>query len=235
MGPDDELTFEALVARVGRDRYDQACRWAWQTAAGTGSRRERPASPEPQLEDVPHDLADLWFEDGISLSTKLDLALRVYAEMPGYATLMYVKSHYEDLDGELRDRLWTVFRAALESDDRRVADPVAYCVWVDFFEDQSTVDEAWIALTPRRGATWERRIERVLDAAGPVPWPHKEALFEELAGDSSWHPHILGALIGSAFDVYGQMDVHAARRWLGRLRLRRDEPGLKELRERLAS
>jgi hypothetical protein len=226
---DVEKAFEALVATVGRERYDEACRRAWQTAAGIGTRPE----PAPLVDDVPHELSDLWFDESTTLSVKLDLALRVYGDMPSYATLMYLKSFYDDLDVELRERLWTAFRAALESDDRRIADPVAYSLWVDFFEDQSTVDEAWSAMTRRGGARWERRMGRVLDAAGPVPWPHKEALFEELAGDASWHPHILVALVGSAFDVYGQLDVRAARRWVRRLRVSDDAPGLKELRAKL--
>jgi hypothetical protein len=193
------------------------------------------ASPDRLVADVPHELADLWYDESTSLSTKLALALRIYAEMPDYATLMYVKSHYEDLDDELRGRLWSAFRAALESGDDRVAERVAYSLWVDFFEDSSTVAEAWRAVTRRDGIGWERRIGRVLDAAGPVPWPHKEALFEELVGDASWHPHILLALLGSAFDVYGQLDVRAARWWVGRLRLRDDAPGLAELRAKLGS
>jgi hypothetical protein len=234
MGPDDERRFDALVATVGRERYDEACRQAWQTAAGTGKAREPRHTPDRLAADVPHELADLWYDESTSLSVKLDLALRIYREMPGYATLMYVKSHYEDLDGDLRERLWTAYRAALESDDRRVADPVAYSLWVDFFEDQSTVDEAWQAMTRRDAAGWEPRLRRVLDGAGPVPWPHKETLFEALAGDASWHPYILDALIGSAFDYFGQLDARAARRWLGRLRLREDARGLSELRAKLA-
>jgi hypothetical protein len=228
------MTFEELVARVGRERYDEACRWAWQTAAGTGTAREPRTWPDRLVADVPHELADLWYDESTSTGAKLDLALRIYAEMPDYATLMYIKSHYDELDGDLRRKLWSAFRAALESDDSRVADPVAYALWVDFFEDPGTVDEAWHAMTRRDVAGWERRLRRVLGAAGPVPWPHKEALFEELAGDTSWHRHILEALVGSAFDVYGQLDARAARRWIRRLRLSHDAPGLPELREKLA-
>lgn len=196
------MTFEELIARVGEERYRAACEWAWQTAEGTGDGGGSARWPN-DLGDVPHDLADAWYDEHTSLSDKLDLALRVYSEMPSYATLMYMKDRYNDLPGELREKLWTAFRAALESDDRRVADPVTYILWVDFFEDLDTVEEAWSEMARRDLPSWEPRLRRVLEAAGPVPWPQKEPVFEELAPDTSWHPHILRALVGSAFDVYG--------------------------------
>lgn len=228
------MTFEELVATVGRERYQAACEWAWQTAAGTGG----PGSSEQWPHDlaaVPHDLADAWYDENTSLSQKLDLALRIYAEMPSYATLMYIKDRYQDLDHSLRQRLWKAFRAALDSDDDRVADPVSYVLWVDFFEDQSTVDEAWREMTQRDMPDWQQRLRRVLEVAGPVPWQAKEALFEQLAAYTCWHPHILRALVGSAFDVYGQLDVTAARRWADRLKLDDDAPGLRDRREKLSA
>ena len=226
-----DVTYEKLVASVGIERYRAACEWAWRTAEGTGEGRGL-AWPS-NLDEVPHDLADAWYDESTSLSEKLDLALRVYKEMPSYATLMYMKDRFADLDDVLRQRLWAAFRAALDSDDRRVADPVSYVLWVDFFEDEETVEEAWREMTRRDLLPWESRLRRVLDNAGPVPWPQKEALFEQLAADTAWHPHLVRALIGSAFDVYGQLDATAASRWLERLRLSDDVPGLPELRQKL--
>ena len=227
------MTFEELVAKVGRERYEAACERAWRTAEGTGKSRESSEAWPDDLADVPHDLADLWYDESTTLSDRLGLALRVYAEMPCYGTLMYVKQAHQQLDGSLRNRLWDAFRAALDSDDPRVADPVGYSLWVDFFEDQSTVHEAWREMTRRGSTPWEQRLRRVLEIAGPVPWPEKEALFEELAGDAGWHPHIARGLVHSAFDVYGQLDEAAARQWLDRLHVSDDVLGLRELREKL--
>jgi hypothetical protein len=231
-GPGDHVTFEELVAGVGAERYRAACAWAWQMAEGLGRAPGGAQWPE-ELAAVPHDMAEAWYDDATSLADRLDLALRLSAEMPCYATLMYMKVHFADLPDELRQKLWTAYRAALASDDPRVADPVSYVLWVDFFEDPSTVDEAWRETARWDLPPWHRRLRRVLDVAGPVPWPHKEALFEHLVGDPSWHAPIARALIGSAFDVYGHLDAAAARRWLDRLQLRDDVTGVPELRQKL--
>ena len=107
-------------------------------------------------------------------------------------------------------------------------------LWVDFFEDQSTVKEAWREMTRPDTAPSERRLERLLELAGPVPWRLKEPLFEQLFPEPRWHPFILRALVGSAFDVCGDCKPRAAERWLGRLQLPDDAPDLAALRRHLA-
>jgi hypothetical protein len=62
----------------------------------------------------------------------------------------------------------------------------------------------------------------------------ERALFHQLAGDLAWHLPIFAALLGSAFDSYGQIDVSAARAWLTRIVVPSDTPHLVELQERLA-
>lgn len=110
---------------------------------------------------------------------------------------------------------------------------MSYVLWVDFYEDQDTVDEAWYESSRQDIVPWEHRLRRVLDVAGPVPWDQKEALLAQLAGDVRWHPHILSALIGSAFDAYGQVEVSAARGLLTQLTPSEDSPGLTALRDKL--
>ncbi len=228
------MLFDALVEEVGEKRYAAACAWAWRTAARTGRcgvDRSWPSS----LSEVPHEFSDAWWHGGASLSERLQMGLRLYREMPCYANTVELKRFHADFGDDDRQRLWDAYREALQSADERLADPVSYSLWVDFFEDPATVRVAWRETTRRcDGEPCERRLSRVLDVAGPVPWECKEALFAELVDDPSWHPAILRALAGSAFDVYGDLGASAGA-WLARLRLPDDTPDLLALRARVAS
>ncbi len=206
------MRLEELIAREGRDRYRQACAWAWRTAAGTG--HGEPHGWPDGLDDLPHALADAWYDDAVPLPERVDAAIRLYREMPCYANTIGFKHFYEDLAAPERERLWAEYRDALDDEDDRRADPVAYSLWVDFFEDQGTVEDAWREMTVEPHG---KRLERVLAAAGPVPWALKEALFERLIRDPSWHPHIRDAIDASAGDVYGRLGPSAPE-WLRRLR-----------------
>jgi hypothetical protein len=226
------VLFETVVARVGADRYRAACETAWASAAGCGrcgGQRSWAGSPE----DVPHEIQDAWWNAESPLAERLAMGLRVLREMPCYANTMALKSFHEQFGPHEKQALWDAYRAALEAEDDRRADPVSYSLWVDFFEDAATVEEAWREMTARRGASWRRRVERVLDVAGPVPWALKEALFAELVGEERWHPAIFAALRGSAFDAYGDAGPNA-REWLARLRLPDDAPDLQALRAQLS-
>ncbi len=200
------MSYEALVAAVGPRRYRAACEWAW----GQGDWPK-------DLAMVPHELSDLWDDAGLALDDRLALALRFYAEMPCYAHLMYLKGWYRDFDGTLRATVWDTYRCALAGDVAALAGPVSYSLWVDFFEDPATVAEAWREIVrpdrPARGA----RLRRALEIAGPVPWPLKVELFEELSGEPAWHGSIRDAITASENDVFGQIDRRDAARWLRRV------------------
>jgi hypothetical protein len=227
------MKFEELVAVVGEERYRAACRWAWRTAAGTGERSE-PQSGASALDEVPHELADVWHDGKTSLPDRVDLALRIYQEMPCYANTMELKSFYGKFGTAEKRRFWDMYRAALDSDDDRLAEPVAYSLWVDFYEDQETVHEAWQETSRCDETASRRRLQRVLEIAGPVPWHLKEPVFEQLIGDAAWHPFIFRALVGSAFDAYGALDPRAAKTWLDRLHLSEATTDLPALRNRLS-
>lgn len=216
------MTYEELVAVVGPDRYRAACEWAWRTAAGTGDRTASPNEWPEDLAAVPHDIGDGWYDEADPLS--LELALRVYREMPCYGNTMYIQSHFRSFSAREKAVLWQAYREALDSDDDRLADPMAYSLWVDYFEDMDSVDEAWVECSRRDRHPWRRRLQRILSKAGPVPWRLKAPLLEELVVDRAWHRHIFQALAGSAVDVYGQIDAVHARHLLLRLELDDDLP-----------
>jgi hypothetical protein len=191
------LTYEDLLELVGRGHYEAAC-WA-------ARRDEWPKN----VEMVPHDLQDLWFDDGAPLGERLDLALRVLPEMPCYANTMALKWHVRELDPHDRERLWSAYRSALDGDDERLADTVSYSLWVDFFEDQTTVAEAWRELI--RDAR-DTRVRRVLSISGPVPWSLKAPWFGWLG--KRWHGEIAQAVRSARAEYFGQLDEREARRWL---------------------
>lgn len=226
------MLFDELVAQVGAERYQEACERAWGTAAGTG-RCGGQRSWAGDLQAVPPQFADAWWHGDASLRERLETALRLYADMPCYVNTVVLHTfHGEFGDGERR-MLWDAYRAWLSDDDERLADPAAHSLWVDFFEDETTVNEAWREITRRDLAPWERRVARVLHVCGPVPWAHKAGLLEELAAEPRLHHAVFRALAGSAFDPFGDLGSGAAA-LLERLDLPADTPDLPALRARLA-
>jgi len=165
------VTYEDLVARVGEARY---------RAAVTAARAD---TWDEGLREVPHDIHDLVAYD-------LALALRVLADMPCYANTMTL---------EPAPALWDFYRAALEGDDERLADTVAYSLWVDFYESPATVEEAW-SETIREPAP-DARVRRVLAASGPVPWALKAPWFERLR--PRWDAEIEAAIAAARTEYFG--------------------------------
>lgn len=226
------MLFDELVASVGPQRYREACERAWQTAAGTG-RCGGQRSWAGDLQAVPRQFADAWWDGDASIAERLQMGLRLYADMPCYANTIALHGFYAEFGDPERRALWDAYRDWLSGEDDRLADPVAHSLWVDFFEDESTVEEAWHEVTCRDPAPWERRVARVLHVAGPVPWARKQPLFEELAGNPRLHQPVFRALAGSAFDLPGELGPGAAA-LLDRLELPADTPDLAALRARLA-
>lgn len=226
------MLFDELVAKVGPQRYRAACDQAWSTAAGTG-RCGGQRSWAGDLQAVPPQFADAWWHGDAPLRERLEMALRLYADMPCYANTIALHDFYRDFGAGERRLLWDAYREWLASDDDRLADPVAHSLWVDFFEAAATVQEAWRETTRRDIEPWERRVGRVLQVAGPVPWACKHELLEELAADPAMHHAVFRALAGSAFDPFGDLGPGAAA-LIGRLDLPVQTPDLAALRARLA-
>ncbi len=223
-------TLRDLVAHVGQERFQDACRWAWNTAAGTGTGGGR--SWPDGLDEVPHDLADAIATADGSPAERVELALELYAAMPCYANLMYVQHDVAAMDREQRRAFWTEYGRLLGEQDARLADPVAYSLWCDYFEDPDTVDEAWTELALPDELS-EEGLERLLDISGPVPFGLKEPFYDRLLSNKRWHQAIFVGLVRSAFDYYGDLDIAAARRILARLDVPEDATGMEELRARL--
>ena len=61
----------------------------------------------------------------------------------------------------------------------------------------------------------------------------KAQLYEAAAKDAAWHMALLQGLVGSAFDVFGDIEPAAAGRLLAQMHLPTDAPGYAELKKRL--
>jgi len=226
------VLFDEIVAKVGPQRYRDACERAWESAAGTGRCGGARSFPG-DMQTAPAEFADAWWHGDASLGERLQMALRLYPEMPCYANTVALHGFYWEFDVAQRRLLWDAYRGWLAAGDDRLADPVAHSLWVDFFEDETTVKAAWREVTRTDVAPWERRVARVLHVAGPVPWALKAPLLEELAGDPHHHHAVLRALAGSAFDHLGDLGPGAAG-LLERLTLPDGTADLAALRARLA-
>jgi hypothetical protein len=211
-GSQTPLTIQTLIDLAGAEAFEDACRQAMSSGG------------ESFASKVPHVLSDrLWFNGSESLDERLTIAAELYRVMPCYANLMYWR--YGDFDGPARARMWDAYREFLDNPRDAVGEPIAYSLWVDYFEDPTTVDRAWREVSgpqePRRP-----RLDRVIAASGPVPWPLKESLYQQLAAEGGWDEPLLAGLYGSCIDVYGSLERKPALRILRRLRTPADNPVL---------
>ncbi|MGI5165903.1 hypothetical protein ACQEU3_16230 [Spirillospora sp. CA-253888] len=115
---------------------------------------------------------------------------------------------------------WEGYRRRLDSPVE--PKPVTYSLWVDWFEDRSTVEKAFaevlgddvgdLAAIPDR-ARW------VLEASGPVPWPLKLPVLRAAAELPSLHMPLFRAIRAGYHDVYGDLEPASALAFLDGLDL----------------
>jgi hypothetical protein len=216
-------TLDDLRANVGVERFAEAQRWAWQTAANTGralSVDEIDTWPE-EVAGVPHDLADaVWFDEQLSSLERVQLHFTLYRVMPCYANLMY--ADLDRLDEEALDMFWLNVRKLLDDEDDRLGEPVAYWLWCGPFEDAGQAAQAWNQTISGRGVG-DRGFARALAVSGPVPWEAKAPLLRKLFPDTRWHRAIFHCIRGSALDTFGDVDVVEAKALLDGLKLKGHE------------
>jgi hypothetical protein len=194
-----------LIAHIGPERWLAACSLCTLDA----SRTDYGEGPSKAESDVPHELADLiWQQE--SLLASIGLFFSIYDDMPSYGHVMYVSHHYDRFGQRERRSWWEGVRERIGHRVLALANPLVYSLWCDYFEDAERVREAWSVVTsPPRTLLMN---QRVLAASGPVPYPLKRAAYVKALRNASLHPALLRGLRGSAFDVYGQIDTaHALR------------------------
>lgn len=210
-----------VVEWVGRARFEQASAWAWRTAEATGRNTSGLDARWPaNLADVPHELSDLlWPQpddplDGADDCTRQRVLFAAYRLMPCYPLIMLTPAVRDDT--VLADYA-SELRALLDDPDPRLAAPIAYHLWSGDFESGGS-RAAWAWEAASAGALRSpRRLGRLLEIAGPVPWSLKSELVERCAATFDWRAKVFASIDQWVGEAYGQVDAKAARRlgWRG--------------------
>jgi hypothetical protein len=190
---------------------------------------ERPVS---STHDVAHEWThQIWLDHRLGPVEQLDLALGLLDLLDEYWVTVEIGFHVNGHGPLVLERMWEGYRERLERPDPSGA--VAYSLWVDWFEDQATVESAFrevlaadITVLADRGQLSElasgalfRRSERVLDVSGPVPWTVKAPIYEHLVRIPELHPALFRAVLASYHDIYGSLEAGSALHLLDRLEL----------------
>jgi hypothetical protein len=153
----------------------------------------------------------------------------------------------EQDDPAVTAAFWAGYRQRIEG--IKPLTQVLYSLWVDWFEDRSTVGLAFAAvigddvrelreqgrLRELAAGPLHRRATRVLDHSGPVPWDHKGDVLAAVATVPELTPALLKALLGGYHEIYGDLDPDAALALVTGLDLPPDTEGLAPLRAVLAA
>lgn len=221
------MTLDELKNAIGADRYEFACKDAWQRAVTTGTQ---------ELEAdfgsiVPFELRDKVLATPVFPADKLTLLLDLYEEMPSHALLSPLRDLLPQLTEEQQQQVWDKFRHYLGHEDEALSVPAEYALWCDFFSDPLIAGLAWINLV--MPPVSDRQIVRLLTTAGPLPWDLKAALYQQLVPDRTWHYAIYRSILYSRFDPHGKIQPKDALKLLQLLEIPEEAEHLEELRETL--
>lgn len=205
---------DRVVDTVGQERFDQACVWAWRTAAEAG-RPGAPAWPDT-LSDLPREITTLLFVDppegfvDVDDLTRQGVVFACYRRMPCLGLLEVLPAVRTE---PVLASYWDQVRALLDEEDDRFAAPVAEHLRSGHFGAGGEVAaDAWAEVTRGIGRS-RHRLRRVLDASGPVPWSTKRDLFARLADDPVLRPLVVDAVAAARADPRRDLDELEVRRW----------------------
>ena len=161
----------------------------------------------------------VWYST-LDNSRKISLGFQLYETFPSY--YHFLTPFYngirnkEIIEPTEKEIIWIQFMKYLASENY-YADPVGYVLWVEFFEDESTVRETWHGLMNNKSD--KKALLRLLEQVGPVPFDLKETLYDSLLMDKTNHELIFTSLLYSAYDVYGQIDKSKTLNLLAKLKI----------------
>ena len=175
-------------------------------AIGYGAKEDYRVLPEDKW-DLLDDMSDKVWTSEMPISQKIALSFELYETFPSYyhflMPLYRVIRDNAINDPKEKSLMWERFMKYLVSDNC-YADPVAYVLWVEFFEDSSTVEETWHGLL--NNYSDNNSLLRLLEVAGPVPFELKEKVYDSLLDEKENHEFIFKSLLYSAYDVFGKID-----------------------------
>ena len=195
--------------------------------------------------DIAHDLYGWPLDETRSSLTNdewVNLGFGLLDLLDDYGVAMYLAWEFVGVNpthGDHLDLVWKFCREVLERPEGSEA--VLYWLWVDWYEDPNLSATAFLALTSDDDGVKAddparmRRVGRVIANSGPAPWPEKSKEYTRALAVPELHVDVFYGLRGSAYDIYGQIDVANARQLLDQLRLPAElAPEVAELRAQFA-
>jgi hypothetical protein len=185
-------------------------RKAREAAVGCGQKIRHPKELPFDDWSLLDDIARSIFEAASSDYERVAVFFDFFERFPAYHVLTTLFRWYDDhpaLADSVRSETWRRLGMMLGR-DAALADPVAYKLWADRFEDPRTVADAWERLLPACAS--EQALQRLLEISGPVPIGFKQPLYLRLLAEPRYHTAILRSMYFSARDVYGVFDREAA-------------------------
>ena len=165
---------------------------------------------------------------------KISLGFQLFETFPSY--YHYLTPFYHGIrnkeitDPTEKEIIWKHFMKYLASENY-YADPVGYVLWVEFFEDETTVRDTWHGLV--NNYSDKKSLLRLLEQAGPVPFDLKESIYNNLLVEKTNHELIFISLFNSAYDVFGKIDKKKSRNILAKLKVDTETENYKHLKEKL--
>lgn len=176
---------------------------------------------------------EVWYSE-MEVADKISLGFQLYEMFPSYYHFLVPFYHgirnREIYLVEHKEAIWKRFIQYLLAEPC-YADPVSYVLWVEFFEDVTTVKETWQGLVSN--CPNKKLLLTLLEFAGPVPFSLKEIHYEELISDRYNHEYILKSLMHSAYDVYGKLDEDKVRSILIKLEVDKESENYRLLMNKL--
>lgn len=184
--------------------------------------------------DLFDEISDKVWYSKMTNSQKISLGFQLYETFPSYYHFLTPFYHgirnKEIVDSNEKEIIWKHFMKYLASENY-YADPVGYVLWVEFFEDETTVRDTWQGLV--NNYKDKKALLRLLEQAGPVPFDLKETHYNSLLVDKANHELIFNSLLYSAYDVFGQIDKKKALNILAKLKVDTGTENYNLLKEKL--
>ena len=157
----------------------------------------------------------IWDDFKLNRIQKFELGFELFEIFPGYwPSTEFYRSVREKPDYDW-SFLWIKLISYLKGPPYW-RDPISYLLWVDFFEDQDTVQTAWTGLVSNTVDT--DVLSLLVEYSGPVPMSLKMPLINILLRNPKTHESILKGLALSISDIYGQTDKTALKKVFPKLK-----------------
>ena len=91
------------------------------------------------------DIADfIWWQDkSLDVDQKLDLTLQLFDQNPEYGVTLQLSMNFNKMSSYGKGQMWDHYKNHLKGEQTLQREQIEYSLWVDFFEDSETVNEAW--------------------------------------------------------------------------------------------